>query len=94
MVWQRQERVAPPSLYRVPGLVPLGPEVVEEGGEGLQVEASGGAGGEGATDAVLEFPEGTPVRQRLSAGAARAPRVEEAGDGEVSEGEEGGPGPP
>ena len=30
----------------------------------------------------------------LLAGGVRAPRVEEAGEGETSEGEEGGPGPP
>ena len=49
---------------------------------------------EGATRAVLEFLEDTSVGRWLSAGGTRAPRVEEAGEGEASEGEEGGPGPP
>ena len=49
---------------------------------------------EGATGAVLEFLEDTSVGKRWSAGVARAPRGEEAGEGEISEGEEGGPRPP
>ena len=49
---------------------------------------------EGATTAVLEFLEDTSVGQWLLAGVVRAPRVEEVGEDEVPEGEEGGPGPP
>ena len=50
--------------------------------------------GEGAAETVLEVLEDTSVGRRLSAGVVRAPRVEEAGEGEVSEGEDGGPGLP
>ena len=49
---------------------------------------------EGATGAVLEFLEDTSIGRWLSAGETRAPRVEEAGEGEVSEGGEGSPGRP
>ena len=49
---------------------------------------------EGAIGAVLEFLEDTPVGRWLSAGGARAPRVEEVGEGGMSEGEEGGLGLP
>ena len=42
----------------------------------------------------MEFLEDTPVGRRLPAGGTRAPRVEEAGEGEVSGGEEGDPRPP
>lgn len=68
-------------------------------GKGLWVETPGGAGGEeavegGATGAVLEFLDDTSVGRWLSAGVVRAPRVEGAGEGEVPEDEEGGPGPP
>ena len=49
---------------------------------------------EGATGADLEFLEDTSVGKWWSAGVGRAPRGEEAGEGEISEGEEGGPGPP
>ena len=47
---------------------------------------------EKATDAVLEFLEDMPVGHWLSTGVARAPREEVAGEGAVSEGEQGGPG--
>ena len=43
---------------------------------------------------MLEFLEDSPVGRWLSAGVARAPREEVVGEGAVSEGEEGGPGPP
>ena len=49
---------------------------------------------EGATGAVLESLEDASVGRWLSAGRTRAPRVEEAGEGETPEGEKGGPGPP
>ena len=49
---------------------------------------------EGATGAVLEFLEDIAVGRRLSARGVRAPRAEEAGEGEVTEGEESCPGPP
>ena len=58
---------------------------------------------EGAIEAVLEFLEDkailelledTAVGQWWLTGGARAPRGKEAGEGEISEGEEGGPGPP
>ena len=99
MVWQRQERVAPPSLYKVSGLVPLGPETVEEGGKGLRMGTSESAGGEkavegGSSRGCSGVSGGYGGRSVLSVGAVRAPRVEEVGEGEVSEGEEGGPGPP
>ena len=48
---------------------------------------------EGATEAVIEFLEGTPVGSR-SSGMARAKLDDRGGVGQVSEGEEGGPGPP
>ena len=48
---------------------------------------------EGATGAVLEFLEDTSGRW-LSAGGMRARRVEDVGEGEMSEGEVGDPGPP
>ena len=44
--------------------------------------------------AVLEFLEDTSVGRWLLAGGVRAPRKEEVGEGEASEGEEGGQGPP
>ena len=47
---------------------------------------------EGATEAVLGFLGEAPVRCWSSAGTARSPKAESGG--EVSEGEEGGPGPP
>ena len=47
---------------------------------------------EEATGAVLEFLVETSAGRWLS--VARMPRVEEAGEGKVSEGEEGGPGLP
>ena len=50
VVWQRQERVAPPSAYGMLGLGPSDPEVVGEGGKGLQVEVSKSAGGEKAVE--------------------------------------------
>lgn len=46
---------------------------------------------EGATGGDLKFLEDTSVGRRLL--VARAPRAEEAGKDEVSEGEEGGPSP-
>ena len=46
------------------------------------------------TGAVLEFLEDTAVGQWWSAGGAKAPRGEEAGEGEMSEGGEGGLGLP
>ena len=49
--------------------------------------------GEGATEAVLELLGDTRVGCWSSAGVAMSPRGAE-GEGEVSEGEEGGPGPP
>ena len=49
---------------------------------------------ERATEAMLEFLEDTPVGRWLPVGVARAPREEMAGEGAVSEGEEGRPGPP
>ena len=49
---------------------------------------------EGATGAVLEILEDTPVGRRLSAGMARAPRGNEVFEGEMTESEEDGPGPP
>ena len=48
---------------------------------------------EDATEAVLEFLEDTPVGSR-SSGMARANVDERESVGQVSEGEEGGPGPP
>ena len=48
---------------------------------------------EGATEAVIEFLENTPVRSR-SSGMARAKLDDRESVGQVSEGEEGGPGPP
>ena len=42
----------------------------------------------------MEFLEDTSVGRWLSAGETRAPGVEEAGEGEVTEGEESCPGSP
>ena len=99
VVRQRQERVAPPPLRRVLGLDPPGPATVETGGEGLRVKAPEGAAvrnlwRESATGAVLEFLQNTSVGRRLPVRVARGPREEEAGEGAVSEGEEGDLGPP
>ena len=47
---------------------------------------------EGATEVVLEFLTEASVGKRLP--VARAHRAEEAGEGEVSRGEEADPGPP
>ena len=91
--------ITPPPLHGVPGLDRSDLKVVEASGEGLRVEASEGTGGKKAVEggsgrAVLEFLEDTSVRRRLSVGGTRLPRAEEAGEGEVSEGEEGGTGSP
>ena len=48
---------------------------------------------EDSTEAALEFLEGTPVGSR-SSGMARAKLDDRESVGQVSEGEEGGPGPP
>ena len=45
VVWQRQERVAPPPLHGVRGLEAADQKAVEKGREGLWVEASKGTGG-------------------------------------------------
>ena len=42
----------------------------------------------------MELLEDTSIGRWLSAGGARAPRVEEVSEGEMSEGEEGSPRPP
>ena len=48
---------------------------------------------EDATEAVIEFLEDTPVGSK-SSGMARAKLDDRESVGQVSEGEEGGPGPP
>ena len=63
------------------------------GWEHLRAPAARKLWREGAAGAVPELLENTPVGQRWPVGAVRAPRAEE-GEGEASEGEEGGPGPP
>ena len=104
VVWQRQEGVTPPPLHGVPVPATPDPEALEAGGKGLRVGKGCGwkhprapavrkLWKEKTTEAVLEFLEDTPAGRWISAGVARAPREEVVGEGAVSGGEEGGPGP-
>ena len=98
MVWQRQERVTPPPLHRVPSPATPDPEALEAGGKGLRVETPQGSGGKEAVEGggyggCAEVSGEHPGRTLIVGRVARAPR-EVVGKGAVSEGEEGGLGPP
>ena len=95
MVWQQQERVAPPSLFRVPGLVPSDPETVGKDCGWRHRKAPAvrelWREGSGATGIVLEFLEDTSVGLRLSAGWQERPeRRSERGRGVRGGGPPGG----
>ena len=97
MVTARGSRATTSSLSVRPG--PPDPKFVEAGAKGLWVEAPEGAGGEEAVEGGghkgCSGVSGGRVGWAVAVGRAmRAPRVEAAGEDEVSEGEEGGPGSP
>ena len=65
----------------------------------MRVKVPEGAGGEEAVEGERHrgrfgVLQDTSVGRRLPAGVVRGPREEEAGEGAVSEGEEGDLGPP
>ena len=93
-----EETDSPPPLHEVPGLSAADPQAVEEDWERLPLGAPEDAVGEVALEgggyrAVLEFLEDTPIGSRSSE-MARANVDERESVGQVSEGEEGGSGPP
>ena len=92
------KRVAPPPFRGVSGLASPDPEAVEVGGKGLRVEAPYGAGGEKAVErgshgGGFRVPGGH-VSWKAVVGRDGEGAQEEAGEGEISEGEEGSPRPP
>ena len=95
---QQRQRESRHHLFTVPGLDRSDPKAVEASGRRLRVEASEGTGGTKAVERGSHRGRfgvsGGHISWMVAAGGMRAPRVEKVGEGEVSECEEGGPGPP
>ena len=100
MVVQLREAADEPSpVYGVPSLGPSDQEVVEEDRKDYKWQhprtpSARRLWAEGATEAVLEFLWDTRVGCRVSSGRVRVEEVKGVEGVLLSEGEEGGPGPP